>query len=61
MTGTLNVPLALFRNRTQSVTDIEKSTPGNVVQGDAAFADYLINFTVAVRIPKKVQEVFNSL
>jgi hypothetical protein len=61
VTGTLNVPIALFRNRTQSVTDIENSTPDNVVHGDAAFADYLINFTVAVRIPKKVKEVFNSL
>ena len=61
VTGTLNVPIALFRNRTQSVTDIENSTPGNEVHGDAAFADYLINFTVAVRIPKKVSEVFNSL
>ena len=61
ITGTLNVPVALFRNRTQSVTDIENSTPDNVVHGDAAFADYLINFTVALRIPKKEKEVFNSL
>lgn len=61
VTGTLNVPIALFRNRTQSVTDIENSTPDNVVHGDAAFADYLVNFTVAVRIPKKAKEVFNSL
>ncbi|MEP0714301.1 MAG: hypothetical protein ABJC55_20465 [Algoriphagus sp.] len=61
VTGTLNVPIALFRNRTQSVTDIENSTPDNEVHGDAAFADYLINFTLAVRIPKKAKEVFNSL
>lgn len=61
VTGTLNVPIALLRNRTQSVTDIENSTPDKVVHGDAAFADYLINFTVAVRIPKKASEVFNSL
>jgi hypothetical protein len=61
VTGTLNVPIALFRNRTQSVTDIENSTPDEVVHGDAAFADYLINFTVALRIPKKAKEVFNSL
>lgn len=61
LTGTLNVPIALFRNRTQSVTDIENSTPDNEVHGDAAFADYLINFTLAVRIPRKVKEVFNSL
>lgn len=61
VTGTLNVPIALLRNRTQSVTDIENSTPDKEVHGDAAFADYLINFTVAVRIPKKASEVFNSL
>lgn len=61
VTGTLNVPIALWRNRTQSVTDIENSTPDNEVHGDAAFADYLINFTLAWRIPKKLPEVFNSL
>lgn len=61
VTGTLNVPVALLRNRTQSVTDIENSTPENKVQGDAAFADYLINFSLAWRIPKKAPAVFNSL
>ena len=61
VTGTLNVPIALFRNRTQSVTDIENSTPENMVHGDAAFADYLINFTLAWRIPKKAPALFNSL
>lgn len=61
VTGTLNVPIAVIRNRTQSVTDKENSTPDNRVQGDAAFADYLINFTVSLRIPKNVKEVFNTL
>lgn len=61
VTGTLNVPIALYRNRTQSVTDIENSTPDDVVHGDAAFADYLINFSLAWRIPKKAPKVFNSL
>jgi hypothetical protein len=61
VTATVNVPIALYRNRTQSVTDIENSTPGNVVHGDAAFADYLVNFTLAWRIPKNVPAVFNSL
>lgn len=61
MTATLNVPIALYRNRTQSVTDIENSTPDNTVHGDAAFADYLINFGLAWRIPKKAPAVFNSL
>ena len=61
VTGTLNVPIAVFRNRTQSVTDIENSTPDREVHGDAAFADYLINFTLALRIPKKAPAIFNSL
>jgi len=61
VTGTIAIPIALLRNRTQSVTDIENSTPDATVHGDAAFADYLINFTLAVRIPKRQKEVFNSL
>ncbi|WP_373396672.1 hypothetical protein V8V91_18235 [Algoriphagus halophilus] len=61
VTGTLNVPIALLRNRTQSVTDIENSTPDDKVHGDAAFADYLINFTLAWRIPKKVKSPFGTL
>jgi len=60
ITGTLGVPIALYRNRTQSVTDIENSTPDNFVQGDAAFADYLINFSLAWRIPGKSAGVFDS-
>ena len=61
VTGTLNVPIALIRNRTQSLTDIENSTPEKPVQGDAAFADYLINVGIAWRIPRKAPAVFNSL
>jgi hypothetical protein len=39
-----NVPIALKRNRTQSVTDKENSVKtGTYVIGDAAFADYSIN------------------
>jgi len=46
----LNVPVALSRNRTQSVTDKEMSkTTGIFRQGDAAFADYSINVGCAVR------------
>lgn len=60
VTGTLNVPIALWRNRTQSVTDIENSTPNEIVHGDAAFADYLISFSLAWRIPKKVSSPFSS-
>ena len=41
------VPVALYRNRTQSVTDKEYSSETNKFrQGDAAFADYSINFGV---------------
>lgn len=43
------VPFAVKRNRTQSVTDKERSTPTNKVNGDAAFADYVINAGIAVR------------
>jgi hypothetical protein len=38
------VPVALYRDRTQSVTDKQNSsTTGTHVQGDAAFADYSVN------------------
>ncbi len=40
----LNVPVAISRNRTQSVSDKERSVEsGTKQQGDAAFADYVIN------------------
>ncbi|WP_111670902.1 transporter [Algoriphagus litoralis] len=61
MTATVNVPVPLYRNRTQSLTDIENTTPDREVHGDAAFADYLINVSLAWRIPKKAPAVFNSL
>jgi len=45
------VPVALVRNRTQSVTDKENSLiKGIYVQGDAAFCDYTINFGFLVRM-----------
>ena len=37
------VPVAVKRNRTQSVPDKNRSTPDNKVNGDAAFADYTVN------------------
>jgi len=43
------VPVAFVRNRTQSVTDKARSTPANKVNGDAAFADYVINAGFSVR------------
>ena len=61
VTATLNVPVALVRNRTRSLTDIADSTPDNIRHGDAAFADYLINFGVTWRIPKKIESPFSVL
>ncbi|MDC7995345.1 hypothetical protein [Altibacter sp. HG106] len=50
----LNVPIALRRERPQSVTDIETSeVTGEFRNGDSAFADYLINFGIAYRFPAK--------
>ena len=45
-----SIPVALVRNRTQSVTDKENSiTRGTFVRGDAAFADYSINAGISFR------------
>ncbi len=45
-----NLPVALQRNRTQSVPDkIRTEKTGTYFKGDAAFADYLINIGVVVR------------
>jgi hypothetical protein len=57
----LNVPIAIFRNRTRSLTDIADSTPENRIHGDAAFADYLINLSLAWRITRKTPDIFKSL
>jgi hypothetical protein len=47
----LAVPVAMHRNRPQSVTDREtEQLTGQERNGDAAFADYLINLSVAYRI-----------
>ncbi len=46
----VSVPVALVRNRTQSVTDKENSVAfGKHIQGDAAFADYVINGGIAFK------------
>jgi hypothetical protein len=45
----LSVPVAIERNRTQSVPDkIRTRLTGVYAQGDAAFADYSINFGLQV-------------
>ena len=47
----LSVPYAVVRNRTQSVTDMENSVLQNKhVQGDAAFADYVVNVGIAIKL-----------
>ncbi|MFH4966887.1 transporter [Gaetbulibacter sp. M240] len=50
----LNVPVALIRNRTQSYEDKQRTAETGVFrQGDAAFADYLINCNLTYRFKKK--------
>jgi hypothetical protein len=46
----IGVPIALRRDRLQSVTDKARSTPTNRVNGDAAFADYSVNVGFSVRL-----------
>lgn len=51
---TLNVPVVFYRNRPQSLTDLEtERLTGSPRAGDAAFADYLINFGLTVGIGNK--------
>ena len=46
-----SVPVALKRDRLQSVTDKEVSAQtGNYVHGDAAFSDYAINIGASIRL-----------
>jgi hypothetical protein len=50
----LNLPFAIRRDRPQSVTDKQTAiATGEPRNGDAAFADYLINVGVSYRLPKK--------
>lgn len=50
----LNVPVAILRNRTQSYEDKQRSIEtGEHRQGDAAFADYLVNVSVLFRFGGK--------
>lgn len=47
----LTVPVAIIRNRMQSDADKRQSADtGKHVQGDAAFADYLVSFGVTFRL-----------
>lgn len=50
----LNVPFAVRRDRPQSVTDKQtEELTGNPRNGDAAFADYLINVGISYRFANK--------
>ena len=52
-----SLPFALVRNRPQSVTDLEtEKITGNPRNGDAAFADYVINFSIAYQFPGKKKD-----
>lgn len=49
-----SVPIALYRNRTQSYEDKQRTDQtGIYTQGDAAFADYLINVGISYRFMNK--------
>ncbi len=47
----LTVPYALIRNRTKNFTD--RQDPAGLKHGDAAFADYLITASYAIRLGNK--------
>ncbi|WP_421809015.1 hypothetical protein [Flagellimonas sp.] len=58
----LNVPFAVRRDRPQSVTDQQtEEATGNPRNGDAAFADYLINVGVSYRFSNKKVKVDPAL
>ncbi|WP_338356581.1 hypothetical protein [Yeosuana marina] len=63
LTLSLNAPIALERNTTQSYLDKQKTAQTEVFsQSDAGFADYLINFNITNRFKKKNKEVIpNSI
>ena len=53
-TMNLNIPFAIRRDRPQSITDRQAEiATGEPRNGDAAFADYLINFGISYRFSKK--------
>lgn len=50
-TYNVNVPIAMYRIRNQSVTDKQiENASGIARNGDAAFADYLISFGITYRL-----------
>jgi hypothetical protein len=52
----LNVPFAVRRDRPQSVTDMQTEViTGEPRNGDAAFADYVINFAVSYKFSNRMK------
>ena len=45
-----SVPAAVYRKRTQSVTDRQRSSATVFANGDAAFADYAVNVGISFRL-----------
>jgi hypothetical protein len=64
----VNVPVAIVRDRTRSYIDIQRGMDtnpnserfGKPIQGDAAFADFLVSFSYAFRLNKKVANPFGT-
>ena len=57
ITAFLNVPVALERNRLQSVPDkIRTNLTKSYYVGDAAFADYVVNLGVSISLMKKAKK-----
>ena len=53
ISANLSVPIAMMRNRPQSITDLEtQRQTGQARHGDAAFADYLVNLSLSFRLGK---------
>ncbi|MCB0546113.1 MAG: transporter [Phaeodactylibacter sp.] len=58
----LSVPVAIIRKRPQSVTDLEtEKVTGQPRNGDAAFADYLINLGLTYRISRNTDLHLNEI
>jgi len=57
-----SVPIAVERNRTQSYLDkVRTEETGEYQHGDAAFADYLINFGVTYRLNHKSHSMMSDV
>ncbi len=55
------LPIALIRNRTQSYEDKQRTLETGVYRhGDAAFADYLINFSMTYRFGRYTEKMTKS-